>query len=127
MRSENPQPPETITAIIPARNEEAVIAACVESLARQREISEILVVNDQSSDRTASIVEGLMEKIPKLRLLETGKLPDGWVGKNYALWVGVQQARGSWLLFTDADAEHAENSAARALEIALPARLPNPL
>jgi GT2 family glycosyltransferase len=59
-----------------------------------------------------------MEKIPNLRLLETGGLPDGWVGKNHALWVGVQQARSAWLLFTDADAEHEPNSAARALEIA---------
>src|ERR1700732_3888809 len=38
-----------ITAIVPARDEEPVIAACVESLARQPEITEILVVNDESS------------------------------------------------------------------------------
>jgi hypothetical protein len=50
--------------------------------------------------------------------LETGGLPDGWVGKNHALWVGVQQAKSPWLLFTDADAEHEPNSAARALQIA---------
>src|SRR5260370_40952672 len=42
-----------VTAIVPVRNEEAVIVACVESLARQPEIAEILVVNDESSDRTA--------------------------------------------------------------------------
>jgi glycosyltransferase involved in cell wall biosynthesis len=110
--------PNSVTAIVPARNEESVIAACVESLARQPEIAEILVVNDQSTDRTASVVSGLMEKVPNLRLLETGGLPDGWVGKNHALWIGVQQAKGAWLLFTDADAEHESNSAARALELA---------
>jgi hypothetical protein len=44
-------------------------------------------------------------------------LPDGWVGKNHALWVGVQQAKSPWLLFTDADAEHEPNSVARALQI----------
>jgi glycosyltransferase involved in cell wall biosynthesis len=108
----------SVTAIVPARNEEAVIAACVESLGRQAEISEILVVNDQSTDGTAEIVRGLMKKIPNLRLLESQGLPDGWVGKNHALWVGVQQAKSSWLLFTDADAEHEANSAARALQIA---------
>lgn len=110
--------PNSVTAIIPARNEEEVIAACVESLARQAEIAEILVVDDQSSDGTANIVRGLMEKIPNLRLLETGGLPDGWVGKNYALWTGVQQAKCPWLLFTDADAEHGPDSVARALQIA---------
>jgi len=107
-----------VTAIVPARNEEAVIAACLASLARQPEIVEILVANDQSSDATASVVRGLMGKIPNLRLLESGELPDGWVGKNHALWVGVQEAKSPWVLFTDADAEHERDSVARALQIA---------
>src|SRR2546425_8306957 len=72
----------SVTVIVPARNEEAVIAACIASLANQPEIAEILVVNDQSTDGTARVVSGLMEKIPNLRLLESGGLPDGWVGKN---------------------------------------------
>lgn len=109
---------DVVTAIVPARNEEAVIAVCIESLARQPEIVQILVVNDQSSDATAEIVRGCMKKISKLRLLEADSLPDGWVGKNHALWVGVQQAKSPWLLFTDADAQHSGNSVARALEIA---------
>lgn len=110
--------PSSVTAIVPARNEESVIATCIQSLARQPEIAETLVVNDQSSDQTANVVRNLMQKIPNLRLLETGGLPDGWVGKNHALWVGVQQAKSAWILFTDADAEHEPNSAARALQIA---------
>ena len=129
MASENPNPsavkqpvlapgPTVVTAIVPARNEEAVIAACIESLARQLEIAQILVVNDESSDATADVVRACMKEIPNLRLIETNNLPDGWVGKNHALWVGVQQARGPWLLFTDADAQHAPNSVARALQIA---------
>jgi len=88
------------------------------SLACQPEITEILVVDDQSTDETASVVRSLMEKIPNLRLLESGGLPAGWVGKNYALWVGVQQVKSAWLLFTDADAEHEKNSVSRALQIA---------
>jgi len=107
----------SVTVIVPARNEEAVIAACIASLANQPEIAEILVVNDQSTDGTARVVSGLMEKIPNLRLLESGGLPDGWVGKNHALWVGVQQAKCTWLLFTDADAEHERDSVSRALQI----------
>jgi glycosyltransferase involved in cell wall biosynthesis len=108
----------SVCAIIPARNEEAAIAACIASLTKQPEIAEILVVNDQSTDGTATVVRGLTEKIQNLRLLDSGALPGGWVGKNYALWVGVQQAKSAWLLFTDADAEHERNSAARALEAA---------
>jgi len=108
---------DSVTAIVPARNEEAIIAACVESLARQGEIAQILVVNDQSTDRTAEVVRDSMKEIPDLRLLDAGPLPEGWVGKNHALWVGVRQATSPWLLFTDADASHAANSVGRALQI----------
>src|SRR6266550_2488820 len=107
-----------VSAVVPARNEELVIAACVESLARQPPIAQILVVNDQSSDRTADIVRESMKEIPNLRLIDAGRLPEGWVGKNHALWVGVEQATKPWLLFTDADAIHGANSVARALQIA---------
>ncbi len=107
-----------ISAIVPARNEEAVIAACIESLAQQIEIAEILVVNDQSIDRTAEIVRRLIPKFPHVRLLETTGPPPGWIGKNYAVWLAAQQAKGDWLLFTDADAVHEKDSAAKALQIA---------
>jgi glycosyltransferase involved in cell wall biosynthesis len=108
----------SITAIVPARNEEEVIASCIESLALQPEIAEILVVNDQSTDKTAEIVRGLMAKIPGLRLLETREVPSGWVGKNNAVFLGAKEAKSPWLLFTDADAELLPGAAARALQIA---------
>ena len=110
--------PVRVSAIVPARNEEAVIAACVESLAAQREIGEIYVVSDQSTDRTASLVQELTAKYPQVRLLEVKELPYGWVGKNNAAWRGASEAKAEWLLFTDADSVHEKNSAKRALEIA---------
>lgn len=110
--------PAVVTAIVPARNEEKVIAACVESLEQQPEVGEILVVNDQSADRTADIVRGLTEEIPNLRLLQTEELPPGWVGKNNAVWIAAREAKSDWLLFTDADAELAPGAVRRALEIA---------
>jgi glycosyltransferase involved in cell wall biosynthesis len=107
-----------ITAIVPARDEEAVIAACVESVAKQSEITEIVVVNDQSSDKTAAIVRDLATRIAKLRLLEAQEPPPGWVGKNNALTIGASNATSDWLLFTDADVELEEGATARALQIA---------
>ncbi len=107
-----------VSAIVPARNEEAVIASCMESLAVQKEIAEILVIDDQSSDRTPEIVRSLSTKYPAVRLLEATELPSGWVGKNNAVWIGAREARSEWLLFTDADAVHAPDSAAKALSIA---------
>ena len=108
--------PATVSVIVPARNEEGVIAACVESLVAQEEITEVIVVNDESSDRTAEIVRELAVRNPKVRLLETNGPPDGWVGKNYAVAVGAREAKSEWLLFTDADAEHLAGSTAQALE-----------
>ena len=111
-------PEDTVSAIVPARNEEANIARVVRSLARQPEIMQILVVDDQSSDGTASVLAGLAAEEPRLRVIEGGALPAGWVGKNHAAWVGAQQAIGNWLLFTDADAVHLPGSTAAALATA---------
>ena len=108
----------TISAIVPARNEEAVIADCIRSIARQPEVLEIVVVNDQSGDRTAEIVRSLIPEIPNLRLFEASDPPAGWVGKNNAVWLGAQQAKGKWLLFTDADAVLEKGAAAKAFALA---------
>ncbi len=107
-----------VSAIVPARNEEENIARAVESLAAQPEISEIMVVNDQSTDRTGAILAELARRNSRLRILESGDLPAGWVGKNYALSIGAAKANGEWLLFTDADAVHLPGSTKMALDIA---------
>jgi cellulose synthase/poly-beta-1,6-N-acetylglucosamine synthase-like glycosyltransferase len=104
-----------ISAIVPARNEEESIVDAVESLAAQPEIKEIIVINDQSTDGTAAKLEELSARFQQLRVLETRELPDGWVGKNYAVSLGAAQANGDWLLFTDADGVHLPGSTAHAL------------
>ncbi len=104
-----------VSAIIPARNEETSIARAVESVAAQPEIVEIIVVDDQSTDRTAAILAELAARIPKLKILHTHALPPGWVGKNYAVALGADVAQGDWLLFTDADTCHMPGSTRRAL------------
>lgn len=95
-----------------------MIATCVQALAQQAEIVEIRVVNDQSTDRTEETVRALISEVAQLRLLETGDVPPGWVGKNHAVWLGAQDATTPWLLFTDADAELLSGAAARALQVA---------
>ena len=82
-----------VSAIIPARNEEASIARAVESVAAQPEIGEVIVVDDQSTDRTGAILAELASRIPKLKVLNTGDaLPPGWTGKNYAVSIGAAAA-----------------------------------
>ena len=88
-----------VSAIVPARNEEATIAGCLRSLADQPEIREIIVVNDQSTDGTAGVLANLAAAEPKLCVIEAGPLPAGWVGKNHAAWLGAQQASGAVAAF----------------------------
>jgi len=105
----NPQ----VSVIIPARNEEANLATCLESLVTQTGVDfEVIVVDDHSTDRTADIAASF----PKIRVIDAGPLPEGWTGKNNAVTAGARAARGSWLLFTDADTVHLPGSLARALQ-----------
>jgi glycosyltransferase involved in cell wall biosynthesis len=101
-----------VSVIIPARNEEASLAACLESLVSQSGVEfEIIVVNDHSTDRTREIAASF----PGVCVIEAGALPQGWTGKNNAVACGAREARGEWLLFTDADTVHLPGSLGRAL------------
>jgi cellulose synthase/poly-beta-1,6-N-acetylglucosamine synthase-like glycosyltransferase len=109
-------PMHQISAIVPARDEEKNIETAVRSLAAQAEIAEIIVVDDQSRDRTPEILVRLNAEIPRLKVLHAGELPAEWVGKNHALWIGAQAATHEWMLFTDADTVLFPGAATRALE-----------
>src|SRR5579872_371985 len=101
-----------VSVIVPARDEEASLGACLESLVSQAGVDfEIIAVDDHSTDRTREIAESF----PTVRLIEAGPLPLGWTGKNNALASGAREACGGWLLFTDADTIHAPGSLARAI------------
>jgi len=109
---------DQVSIIVPARNEAANIERLVRSLAAQRGVREILVVDDQSEDRTREILESLKSEAPLLRILSVESLPEGWLGKAYAVSLAAGAASGDWLLFTDADTEHLAGSLAAMLEIA---------
>jgi GT2 family glycosyltransferase len=111
--------PPAVSVIVPARNEEACLAACLESLIAQSAAPqavdfEIIVVDDHSTDRTREIA--LSFPGSPVRVIEAGPLPAGWTGKNHAVAAGAKAARGQWLLFTDADTIHLPGSLVRSLE-----------
>ncbi len=93
-----------ISIIIPACNEAKHIEAAVRSILRQDYPKlEVLVMNDRSTDETGNILERLAEKDSRLKVFHINTLPSGWLGKVHAMHRGVQEARGKWFLFTDAD------------------------
>jgi glycosyltransferase involved in cell wall biosynthesis len=109
----NPSPSRpAVSVIVPVRNEEASIGACLQSLVKQTGVDfELIAVDDASTDRTLEIAQSF----PLVRVMEAGALPEGWIGKNNALNAGTGQAHGEWLLFTDADTVHCPGSLARSL------------
>jgi glycosyltransferase involved in cell wall biosynthesis len=117
---DQPEPEELLelTVIVPARNEEDCLGACLASLVSQSEDVfelgrdwELIVVDDESDDRTAEIARGFAGVI----VLKAAKLEKGWTGKANAIWTAARQARGRWLLFTDADTVHEPGDLRRAL------------
>lgn len=93
-----------ISVLIPARNEEKSIGKCLDSLLKQTYPNlEIIVVDDQSTDRTLEIVQKFTKKNSRIKLIQGKPLPQGWLGKSWALYQGVQLAKGEWFLFSDAD------------------------
>jgi len=93
------------SVLIPARNESAHIADCLDHvLVQENTICEILVYDDHSSDDTGSIVEAYRKRDARIRLIQPLPLPPGWCGKTFACATLAEQAKGEWLLFIDADA-----------------------
>jgi GT2 family glycosyltransferase len=104
-----------VSVIIPARNEQASLPACLESLVTQQGIDfEVIVVDDHSTDRTHKIAASFFDC--GVRVIESGPLSAGWTGKNNATTAGARAACGEWLLFTDADTIHLPGSLAKSLE-----------
>jgi chlorobactene glucosyltransferase len=94
-----------VSILLPARNEEhRVLADCVLSiLAQDYGRFEVIAVNDRSTDATAEILETLAKSDERLRVIEGQEPPAGWLGKPYAMQQALAQARGEWILATDAD------------------------
>ena len=96
----------TVTIIVPARNEEKNIARCLDSLVQQeysREKLEIMIVDDNSTDRTAAIVQEYIKKFSNIHLIKLGQFQPGMSPKKRALQAGIESSIGEIIVTTDAD------------------------
>ncbi|MCR2802724.1 glycosyltransferase [Paenibacillus soyae] len=88
-----------LSVIIPARNEEANLPNLLASLQAQTlQPFEIIVIDDHSEDRTRAIAESF-----GVTVIGSPELPDGWTGKNWAVWNGYRHCSGKLIAFLDAD------------------------
>lgn len=105
-----------VSILIPARNEEKSIRRCLRALMRQDYPNfEIIVLDDNSTDETSKAVSDFAEKNKKVKLISGKPLPEGWLGKSYACQQLSENAKGRYLLFTDADTLHFKNSVSSAI------------
>ena len=99
-------PSSRVTVLVPSRNEERNIEACVRSLLDQAYDNYSVLVIDDSEDATPQILERLAKSDQRLKVIKPPPLPGGWVGKSWQLAVGAKESQGEWFLFTDADTIH---------------------
>jgi len=95
-----------VTILIPAKDEGARIAACIQSaIAQDYGPCQVIAINDRSTDETGRVMDGLSLQNPSLRVvhIQDGTLPLGWTGKCNALFKSIDHATGEWLLFVDSD------------------------
>jgi chlorobactene glucosyltransferase len=115
-----PQPAPLISVLVPARNEEENIRACLESLQKQDYPNyEILVLDDNSTDYTATIVNEMASGDERIKLHFGEPLPDDWSGKCFACHQLAEKAKGDWFLFVDADTRHEPHMLRSVLALAM--------
>ncbi len=98
------EPRPLVSVIVPARDEGKKIERTLRSLLASEGVHlEVIAVDDRSQDETGAVMDRMAETDARLRVFHVTKLPEGWLGKNHALHVGAQSARGEYLLLTDGD------------------------
>jgi glycosyltransferase involved in cell wall biosynthesis len=116
----SPQP-LILSVIVPVRNEQESLPACLQSILTQSEPGfalgeewELILVDDASTDQTPAILAAAAAH-PGVTVFSPGDpAAAGLTGKNNACWTGVQAAQGRLLLFTDADTIHTPGNISRA-------------
>ncbi len=96
--------PQRVAVLIPARNEEANIAAALSAVLASTHVDlEVVVLDDASTDRTPRIILDIAARDPRVHLLSSSHLPAGWNGKQHACWQLSHACSAPLMLFVDAD------------------------
>ena len=94
----------TFSLLVPCRNEEDNVFDLVESLAAlDHPRYEVIFINDNSTDNTCELLVEATKSHPGMSVIDADPLPQGWLGKPWALSQGVKQAKNDFLVTVDAD------------------------
>ena len=94
----------SVVIIIASRNEEASLKRALTSVCNlDYNNYKVLLINDRSTDNTTNILSELQATYQKLSVINIDNLPEGWLGKNHALYTGSEFSKEDYILFTDAD------------------------
>ncbi|HEY4491505.1 MAG TPA: glycosyltransferase, partial [Acidobacteriota bacterium] len=108
-----------ISILVPARNESRIVSQALDSLLQQNYPDfEVLIIDDHSEDDTYKIASSYAGRDARVKALKSADLPPYWRGKAWALQQAAAQAKGNWLLLTDADVIHHPQILRRALALA---------
>lgn len=119
--SDPPAVSARVAVLVPARDEAAVIGACLRALTEQRRLTDvaIAVLDDGSRDGTGLLVRAVAETDPRVRLLTGTDPPPGWLGKPHACHqLAAAHPDADWLVFVDADVVLAPHAVAAAVAAA---------
>jgi cellulose synthase/poly-beta-1,6-N-acetylglucosamine synthase-like glycosyltransferase len=124
-----PETVATLTVVVPARDEAANIAATLDALLlADYEWLRILAVDDRSSDLTGTIMDAYVAEYAtkmagRLDVIHITDLPEGWLGKTFALQVATENSDSEYLLYTDADVLFSPSVLRRAMSYAVAERI----
>lgn len=111
--------PSRVSVLLPTYNEVNRVQPCLDGLMKQGgTVREILVIDGNSGDGTDKLVHAVTAKDSRVRLIREPALPNGWIGKVWALQQGLERASSEWVLNVDADIEPQRGMVAAAVQTA---------
>ncbi|WP_295796135.1 glycosyltransferase family 2 protein [Mucilaginibacter sp.] len=114
------EPEVPLAIIVAVRNEEEDLDMALKSLCNINYQSyRLIVINDRSTDRTAEILNDFKSSYPQINIVTINTLPEGWMGKNNAMYQGYLNSTEEWILFTDADIVFHPDAISRAMGYAI--------
>jgi cellulose synthase/poly-beta-1,6-N-acetylglucosamine synthase-like glycosyltransferase len=108
---------ESVTVIVPMRNESENVAECISALAGQSGVAElkVILVNDSSTDDTQALIQRAIAGDSRFTVIDSPELRTGWLGKVSALQAGYEAAHSEFIVTIDADVRLKPKALARAI------------